>query len=121
MKKLTFNRRKRRKRILDKVLRLIENKHFNLSNVTAWQTIVAARSTQILNATNAERFEKGIQSLLSQLGSSHTGFFHKSGRMSRLGMRSMPPLGLAPFEMASWTSLQNTAKKFHPIIGEHSF
>ncbi len=77
MKKLTFNRRNRRKRILDKVLRLIENKHFNLSNVTAWQTIVAARSSQILKATNAERFEKGIQSLLSQT----YRLFRKSGRM----------------------------------------
>src|SRR5229473_3213981 len=55
----------------------------------------------------------------SRFSRKHTGSFAKAVAWSRLGMRSMPPLGLAPFDMASWPPLQNTAKKFHPIIGEH--
>ena len=73
---------KQRRRILDKVSRLVEKKHFNPElKVADWRTLVATRSDQILNAADAEQFEREIQSLVSGLRSSHTGFFHKSGRI----------------------------------------
>ena len=72
---------KERKRILDKVSRLVETKHFNPSlNGTDWNSLVAQRSDRILSANSAEQFEKEIQSLVAELRTSHTGFYHKSGR-----------------------------------------
>src|SRR5205814_4890880 len=72
---------KERKRILGKVSRLVETKHFNPSlNGMNWTSLVAERSDRILSAGSAEQFEKEVQSLLSALHTSHTGFFHKSGR-----------------------------------------
>jgi len=72
---------KERKRILDKVSRLVETKHFNPSlNGADWNSLVAQRSDRILSASSTEQFEKEIQSLVAELRTSHTGFFHKSGR-----------------------------------------
>ncbi|HWY70319.1 MAG TPA: S41 family peptidase [Terriglobales bacterium] len=70
-----------RKRILGKVSHLVETKHFNPSlNGTNWKSLLAERSDRILSAIGADQFEKEIQSLLGELHTSHTGFFHKSGR-----------------------------------------
>jgi len=70
-----------RKRILDKVSRLVETRHFNPALKGAnWSALVAERSDRILGTSSPEQFEKEIQSLLGELHTSHTGFFHKSGR-----------------------------------------
>ncbi len=70
-----------RKRILGEVSRLVEAKHFNPSlNGANWSALVAERFDRILNATGPEQFEKEMQSLVGALHTSHTGFYHKSGR-----------------------------------------
>ena len=70
-----------RKRILGKVSHLVETKHFNPALKGAnWPALVAERFDRILAASSPEGFEKEIQSLVSALRTSHTGFFHKSGR-----------------------------------------
>lgn len=70
-----------RKRILGEVSRLVETKHFNPSlNGANWSALVAERFDRILNATGPEQFEKEMQSLVGALHTSHTGFYHKSGR-----------------------------------------
>ena len=70
-----------RKRILGKVSRLVETKHFNPSLHGAnWSALVAERFDRILNANGPEQFEKEMQSLVGALRTSHTGFYHKSGR-----------------------------------------
>ena len=70
-----------RKRILGKVSRLVETKHFNPALKGAnWSALVAERFDRILTASGPEQFEKEIQSLVGELHTSHTGFFHKSGR-----------------------------------------
>src|SRR5205807_166129 len=72
---------KERKRILGKVSRLVETRYFNPSlNITNWKSLLVERSDRILTAARGEQFEKEIQSLLGELHTSHTGFFHKSGR-----------------------------------------
>ena len=70
-----------RRRILGKVSHLVETKHFNPALRRAnWPALVAERFDRILTASGPETFEKEIQALVSQLRTSHTGFFHKSGR-----------------------------------------
>ena len=43
-----------------------------------WPGLVAERRDRILNAADAEEFEKEVHSLVSQLGVSHIGFFHRN-------------------------------------------
>ncbi len=70
-----------RKRILGKVSHFVETKHFNPALKGAnWSALVAERFDGILTASGPEQFEKEIQSLVGELHTSHTGFFHKSGR-----------------------------------------
>jgi len=70
-----------RKRILGKVSYLIETKHFNPGlNGANWSLLVAEHTDRILTANGPEQFEREIQSLVGELQTSHTGFFHKSGR-----------------------------------------
>jgi carboxyl-terminal processing protease len=70
-----------RERILAKVSHLVSRKHFNPAlNGANWDELVAQQSEEVLNATDAERFEQRMQKLVAGLRTSHTGFFHKSGR-----------------------------------------
>ncbi len=70
-----------RKRILGKVSHLVETKHFNPALRGAnWSALIAERFDRILTASGPEQFEKEIQALVGELHTSHTGFFHKSGR-----------------------------------------
>lgn len=72
---------KQRKRILVKVSHLVETKHFDPALKGAnWRALVADRFDRILTASGPQQFEKEVQSLVSELHTSHTGFFHKSGR-----------------------------------------
>ncbi len=70
-----------RKKILDKVCRLVAKKHFDPRlNGANWPALVQARTDRILHATQPEDFEREMHELVSQLKTSHTGFFHRSAR-----------------------------------------
>ncbi|MCI0723897.1 MAG: S41 family peptidase [Acidobacteria bacterium] len=73
--------RQDRKAIFSKVCRLVETRHFNTKlNGVDWHSIIEARAARILELEDAEEFEKEIHELVSQLKTSHTGFFHQSAR-----------------------------------------
>lgn len=73
--------RRDREGILNKVCRLVEARHFNPQlNGVDWTSVVDARRDQILQIEEAEEFEKEMHELVSQLKTSHTGFFHQSAR-----------------------------------------
>ena len=73
-----------RTKIFDKVCRLVETKHFNPAmNGVDWNALAQSRRDQILACTEAEAFEKEVQSLVAELKTSHTGFRHA-------GMRNIP-------------------------------
>ena len=70
-----------RKQVLGNVVRLVGTKHFNPGlNGANWNALVAEHFDGILAAPGAEQFEKQIQTLVGALRTSHTGFFHRSGR-----------------------------------------
>ena len=72
---------KDREKILEKVSRLVDKKHFNPSlNGANWPQLVESRRAQILAADTIERLETEIHNLVSELKTSHTGFFHQSLR-----------------------------------------
>lgn len=76
--------RDERTRILDKVCRLVETKHFNPSmNGVDWKALAESRREQILVSDDPEAFEKEVNRLVADLKTSHTGFRHT-------GMRNMP-------------------------------
>jgi C-terminal processing protease CtpA/Prc len=73
--------RQDREAILSKVCRRVETKHFNPNlNGVNWNSVVDARRDQILHTEEPEEFEKEMHDLVSQLRTSHTGFFHQSAR-----------------------------------------
>jgi C-terminal processing protease CtpA/Prc len=73
-----------RKKIFDKVCRLVETKHFNPAmNGVDWNALVQSRRDQILACDGAEAFEKEVHRLVAELKTSHTGFRHA-------GMRNIP-------------------------------
>src|SRR5438094_2288019 len=73
--------RQDRETILRKVSELVVKKHFNPSlNGADWPALFDSRRNRILDCENPEDFEKEVQELLSQLKTSHTGFFHRSAR-----------------------------------------
>jgi len=73
-----------RKKIFDKVCRLVETKHFNPAmNGVDWNALVQSRRDQILACDGAETFEKEVHRLVAELKTSHTGFRHA-------GMRNIP-------------------------------
>jgi carboxyl-terminal processing protease len=70
-----------RTKILDKVCRLVETKHFNPAmNGVDWNALAQSRRDQILACTDAVAFEKEVQSLVAELKTSHTGFRHADTR-----------------------------------------
>ncbi|MCI0724186.1 MAG: S41 family peptidase [Acidobacteria bacterium] len=70
-----------REAIFKKVCRLVETRHFNPKlNGVDWDAVVEARRDRILQIDSAEEFEKEMHELVSQLKTSHTGFFHRSAR-----------------------------------------
>ncbi len=73
-----------RTKILDKVSRLVEAKHFNPAmNGVDWNALARSRRDQILGCAEPEAFEKEVQRLVAELKTSHTGFRHA-------GMRNIP-------------------------------
>ena len=73
-----------RTKILDKICRLVETKHFNPAmNQVDWNALARSRRDQILGCAEPEAFEKEVQRLVAELKTSHTGFRHA-------GMRNIP-------------------------------
>jgi len=74
---------KQRKDILASVRKRVLNNHFNVAGIDykEWTTHVDDASVSLLSG-DLQRFEAGIQELLKELRSSHTGFYHE--RPSRL-------------------------------------
>jgi carboxyl-terminal processing protease len=73
-----------RRKIFDKVCRLVETKHFNPSeNGVDWKALAKSRRDQILACQEPEAFEKEVNRLVAELKTSHTGFRHA-------GMRNIP-------------------------------
>ena len=72
---------KDREKILEKVSHLVATKHFNPSlNGVNWPDLVESHRAQILQADTIENLETEIHKLVSELKTSHTGFFHRSLR-----------------------------------------
>ena len=73
--------RKQKGELLDKVSSLVERKYFDPDfDVAKWRALIEARGPQILDGGNAEDFERQMHDLVSQLGSSHTAFYHRNWR-----------------------------------------
>jgi carboxyl-terminal processing protease len=73
-----------RTKILDRVCRLVETKHFNPAmNGVDWNALARNRRDQILACTEPETFEREVHRTVSELKTSHTGFRHA-------GMRNIP-------------------------------
>ncbi len=69
-----------RAQILKNVTRIVEEKHFNPNhNHTGWEQVIEAETPRILSAETDESFEAAMRSLITQLGTSHTAFFHENG------------------------------------------
>ncbi len=69
-----------RAQILKNVTRIVQEKHFNPNrHKVDWERVLEAATPKILAAETDEAFESAMQSLVAQLGSSHTAFFHESG------------------------------------------
>jgi len=76
--------RDERKKIFDKVCRLVETKHFNPGmNGVDWNALAQSRKDHVLACTEPEAFEKEVGRLVAELKTSHTGFRHA-------GMRNIP-------------------------------
>ena len=83
--------RQDRETILRKVSELVTKKHFNPGlNGADWPAILEARKTRILKSERPEDFETEVHDLVSQLKTSHTGFFHRSARdiLARLAVNA---------------------------------
>ena len=70
-----------REQILHKVSDLVEKKHFNPGlNGVDWRAVVENGAARVLESETPEQFEREMHELVSQLKTSHTGFFHQSAR-----------------------------------------
>lgn len=73
--------REKRERILQKVCGLVEQRYFDPEfDLQKWRALVEARRRAILEAVNGADFERQMHDLVSQLGSSHTAFYHRDFR-----------------------------------------
>jgi hypothetical protein len=73
--------RKQKGELLDKAASLVERKYFDPDfDVAKWRALVEARGPQILDGGSAEDFERQMHDPVSQLGSSHTAFYHRNWR-----------------------------------------
>jgi C-terminal processing protease CtpA/Prc len=70
-----------RERILTKVVRLVDERffdpHFDLSG---WHAQVNGRRDSLLALNDPEEFEREMHAVVSKLGFSHVGFYHRSAR-----------------------------------------
>src|ERR1039458_9190523 len=70
-----------RAKILASIKKLVLKHHINVGGVNydAWIGLVDQRASDLLSAEIGS-FESGVRQLLSELGSSHTAFYHEQGR-----------------------------------------
>jgi C-terminal processing protease CtpA/Prc len=70
-----------RAKILTSIKKLVLKHHINVGGVSydAWTTLVDQRTSELL-AAETDEFESGVRQLLSELGSSHTAFYHERGK-----------------------------------------
>lgn len=67
-----------RKQILEKVDAIVRRKYFDPKfNGRDWRSVVDKHREPILSANDQPTFEKQVNLLLGELGTSHTSFFHK--------------------------------------------
>ena len=71
-----------RAEILASIKKLVLKHHINVGGVNydTWTTLVDQRTPELL-AVETAQFESGVRHLLSELGSSHTAFYHEDGRL----------------------------------------
>src|SRR6267154_6833138 len=71
---------KERTKIIASIKKLVPERHINVSNPNRdyrpWLTLVDERTPHLLNM-DTPAFEAGVGELLTELGSSHTAFFHQ--------------------------------------------
>lgn len=73
--------RTQKEKLLRKVSRLVEEKYYNPEfDLGKWRELVEATAPKILDGGSAEEFEQQMHDLVSQLGSSHTAFYHRNWR-----------------------------------------
>ncbi len=73
--------RPEREKILQKVVALVDKKHFKPDlNGVDWHAVVEERRARVLDSERPEQFEREMQEMVTQLKTSHTGFFHQSAR-----------------------------------------
>jgi carboxyl-terminal processing protease len=73
--------RKQRATVYDNTCRKITRLYFDPDfRGTNWPEVAKGRRDEILDLTEPESFESGVHSVVTVLGTSHTGFFHKSVR-----------------------------------------
>ena len=72
-----------REEILTNITKTVLEKFINPNNLDqdlqAWAAKAADRRSKIVNAPDDKSFEREVRVLLSELGASHTAFFHGSG------------------------------------------
>ena len=71
-----------RARILASIKKMVLNHHINVGGVRydEWTALVDQRTPELL-AAETSTFESGVRQLLSELGSSHTAFYHEHGKL----------------------------------------
>ena len=88
-----------RKRILSSIKTRVLKQHINVAGVSyeAWTRLVDERTPELLTA-DTDEFESGVRRLLSELGTSHTVFYHE--RPSQLLPQHSINASLRKFEQA---------------------
>ncbi|MDA2926958.1 S41 family peptidase [Acidobacteria bacterium AH-259-G07] len=72
---------KQHEKILQKVAELVRKKYFHPDfDVKKWQGVIEEKKPFILQTSDSREFEKEMHNLVSQLGTSHTAFFHRNLR-----------------------------------------
>jgi hypothetical protein len=82
--------------ILAAIKTLVLKHHINVASIDydAWVRTVDERTRGLLSA-GLDEFEDGIRQLLSELGTSHTTFFHETPTRFLPSTRSVPPRSFA--------------------------
>ncbi len=70
-----------REKIFQKVVGLVDKNHVKPDlNGVDWHAVVEERRARVLDSEPPEQFEHEMHEMVTQLKTSHTGFFHKSAR-----------------------------------------
>lgn len=95
----TLNRQQKSK-VLDRIKKAVVKHHFNVSAIDydVWTSELESRRELLLSG-DGDSFENGVKELLSELKSSHTGFYHE--RPNRLFPQHTINATLKSFELDS--------------------